>query len=308
MYYFIVNPSSRSGKGIKLWQTIQTQLNLYDIPYQVIHTTRPHHATKLAKHLSSDSKPKTVIVLGGDGTLNETINGLSKNSNITLGYIPTGSSNDFARSLTLCTKPLEALANILSSVATIQEIDYGTLQLLDGTSRRFVVSCGVGFDASICQTSAISFIKKLLNFFHLGKLSYIAIGIHHLFTEKTCHGTLILDDMETVSLNNLFFLSSHIHPYEGGGLAFCPNANYADGALDLCVVEAKHIPKRIFILLCSLFKKHGFVKGVHLYRCQKAEIILEKPMYLHTDGESFDEKVDHFIVSASPNDHYRFIR
>ena len=76
MYYFIVTPSSRSGKGIKLWETIQTQLNLYDIPYQVIHTTRPYHATKLAKHLSSDSKPKTVIVLGGDGTLNERVKSL----------------------------------------------------------------------------------------------------------------------------------------------------------------------------------------------------------------------------------------
>ena len=308
MYYFIVNPKSRSGYGMEIWKRIQLQLQEHDISYQVIHTTKPGHATKLANHLSSDQKPKTVIVLGGDGTLNETINGILPNSAITLGYIPTGSGNDLARSLSLCSDPLEALANLLSSVATVEEIDYGTLQLEDGSSHRFVVSCGIGYDASICNGISHSFFKKLFNVLHLGKLGYVALGIRHLFTEKTCNGTLILDDMETVPINHLFFMSSHIHPYEGGGFAFCPNAHYADGALDLCVVEAKHIPKRIFILLCALLKKHTHLKSVKIYRCQKAVLHLDTPMILHTDGECNYGKVKTLTVSASPYDHYRLIR
>ncbi len=306
MYYFIINPSSRSGKGMALWKEIQTELNRHNISYQAIHTTGSGHATKLSHHLSLDSRKKMLIVLGGDGTLHEVINGLSPSSSLALGYIPTGSSNDLARSLKLESKPLKALSNILSGVP-LRQVDYGTLSLSDGSIHRFVVSCGIGFDASICAESVDSPIKKLCNFLHLGKLSYIAIGIKHIFTQKGCDGTLVLDDRETIPLKNLFFASSHIHPFEGGGLAFCPNADYKDGALDLCVVEAKWIPKRLFILICALLKKHESCKGVHIYRCQKAVFHLDKPLFLHTDGESKYEKTADFTVSSSPTDHYQII-
>lgn len=306
MYYFIINPNSKSGKGSSIWHQIQHQLNTHQISYQAIHTMYSGHATKLIKQLCSSSKPKTVIVLGGDGTLSEVIQGLSVPNLLTIGYIPTGSGNDFARSLQLNASPLKLLSHLLHST-TIVEIDYGTFTFHDGTSHRFAVSCGIGFDAMICKKSANSSIKKLLNHLHLGSLSYLFIGIPTIFTRQHYRGTLVLDDMETISIRNLFFASIHIHPFEGGGFAFCPNAHYADGALDICIVEAKWIPKRILILLATFLKKHEKLPGVHIYRCQKAHFSFQHSIPLHMDGDCPETSVKTFTVSASPKDHFRFL-
>ena len=306
MYYFIMNPKSKSGKSIAIWKQIEQELNTKQINYRAIYTRYQGHATKLANHLCRSKKPKTIIVLGGDGTLSEVIQGISVPCPHTIGYIPTGSGNDFAKSMGLKSSPLIALSNLLTN-QSIQEIDYGTVTFSNEISRRFIVSCGIGFDAAICQKSIHSPIKRLLNRIHLGSLSYLMIGIPTIFSHKSCNGTLVLDNKKKIPLNNLFFASIHIHPFEGGGFAFCPDANFTDGALDICVVEAKWIPKRILILLCSLLKKHTACPGVHIYRCQKATFFLDHPLDFHMDGECPTSPISSLTVSSSPNDHYLFL-
>ena len=113
MYIFIVNPNSRSGMGSRIWNTVEPVLNERNIRYRVFFTKYQCHAVKLVREITSDGQAHTIIILGGDGTVNEAVNGIADLSKITLGYIPTGSSNDFARSLRLPTDPLAALDNIL---------------------------------------------------------------------------------------------------------------------------------------------------------------------------------------------------
>ena len=84
------------------------------VPYQVFFTKYQGHATQIARTLTQEKDCRSLIVLGGDGTLNEAVNGIADLARVTLGYIPIGSSNDFARSLRLEQDPLKALEKILT--------------------------------------------------------------------------------------------------------------------------------------------------------------------------------------------------
>ena len=76
MYTFIANPNARSGRGILLWKQIEKILLEKEIAYNVLFTKYQHHATRLVHDLTSDGAPHTIVVLGGDGTLNEVIDGI----------------------------------------------------------------------------------------------------------------------------------------------------------------------------------------------------------------------------------------
>ena len=114
MYTFIVNPNAKTGLGYQVWSSLEAILKEKSVNYQVFFTKYQKHATRLAQKLTQESGAKTLIVLGGDGTINEVINGIEDLTDTVLGYIPIGSSNDFARGMGLSTDPIQALKHILS--------------------------------------------------------------------------------------------------------------------------------------------------------------------------------------------------
>ena len=203
MYIFIVNPNSRSGMGSRIWNTVEPVLNERNIRYRVFFTKYQRHAVKLVREITSDGQAHTIIILGGDGTVNEAVNGIADLSKITLGYIPTGSSNDFARSLRLPTDPLAALDNILRPSRYLS-VNIGILTYNNKNSvkkRRFAVSSGMGFDAGICHEAMISRMKVLLNKLRLGKLTYVGIALRQILTLTPCRITVTLDDGRRISFD-----------------------------------------------------------------------------------------------------------
>ena len=114
MYYFIINPHSRSGYGFKVWKRIEKLLKLECVEYRAFLTERPGQAAEYADQLTKGcQEPRIIVVVGGDGTVNEVLDGLSFCNTITLGYIPTGSGNDLARSLRLPRSPRKCLKKVL---------------------------------------------------------------------------------------------------------------------------------------------------------------------------------------------------
>lgn len=95
MYHFIVNPNARSGLGQKVWSNLEIILKTRNIDYEVHFTKYQKHATMLTKKITSDGNEHTVVALGGDGTVNEVVNGIVDFDKTILGYIPIGSSNGF---------------------------------------------------------------------------------------------------------------------------------------------------------------------------------------------------------------------
>lgn len=300
MYHFIINPCSRSGHGKKIWKIVNRYLDEHKIAYTSHFTHYECHATKLAASICSDNNGgKHIIVLGGDGTVNEVINGISSYQDVILSYIPSGSSNDLARSLGISKNPIVALESILKS-QTFPYYDHGMLTIKDtDQERKFAVSTGIGFDASICYEALGSKIKYILNLLKLGKLTYVLIGIKQLIQYKPTDGAIIIDQGEEITLKNIFFIASMIHPYEGGGLKLAPHTNPSDHKISVCVFY--DIPKRkAAIVIPSLFfGKHTGFKGVKIFECTNVTIKTKDSLILHTDGE-FAGRSNHIQVSCLP--------
>lgn len=295
MYYFIINPQSRSGKGRRIWKEVKRCLDKRNISYEACLTEGAGHARAIAQEITSTPKGDDVIivVLGGDGTLNEVVDGMTFYDRFSLAYIPAGSGNDFARGLRLPKKHIRVLNRILNS-QNYRYLDYGVLSFgdLEAQNRRFVVSAGIGFDAEVCHEILVSRMRRVLNRLHMGKLSYIIIGIKKLAGIKPSNGYMILDDTKRVDFKNVLFVSAHIHRYEGGGFAFAPKADPADGCLEICAVS--NLPRRrlVAVLFFSLFGMHMGLRGVRTYRCREIRVHSDRPMAVHTDGESCGWQTD----------------
>ena len=287
MYHIIINPASRTGKGITLWKdVIAPALQKEDVSYRTYLSEKPGDIAAIAGDVyrTEKERPLYFIVLGGDGSVNEFLQGLPDTKDVILGYIPTGSSNDLARDLGFSKKPADNLDRILHT-GSPRWMDLGTAVLADGTIRRFANSCGIGFDAAVCEQTNRSKMKKFMNKIGLGKLSYLGIALMQLFAAKKVSATLTLHDKEPIEIKNMLFTAGMIHRFSGGGFMFGPTANDNDGVLDLC--EVGDIPK--LLVLCALptafWGKHFIFSGVNAHTADSYSIKTNSPMWVQTDGE-----------------------
>lgn len=301
MYHFIVNPGSKTGKGIKIWQTIEKYLITYNIAYSYYFTNPKVSITEIINKISKKSEQnKKIVILGGDGTLNETVNSLTDEEleNTYIGYIPTGSSNDFARSLKISMDPIVALKQILSSDNYLA-LDIGKLKISDNKEVKFVVSSGSGFDANTVKLANMSKIKTTLNFFGLGKFAYILKAISSLFRSPFSNGIITVDGNDVRAYDKMFFVISMIQSYEGGGVKFSPDADPTDGQLSICIAHGLSKFKIIVALLHVLAGKHRGLKGIELFNCKSMDVKLDKTWDLHTDGE-YPGSYNSFSVTCLP--------
>ena len=286
MYNFIVNPRARSKQGNNIWKKLKLELDTRGVIYREFLTTGQGHGKKIADKLTQNrDKEVTIIVLGGDGTLNEVVNGINSIDRVTLGYIPIGSSNDFARGMELETDPYKALEIILHPTA-YRRVDYGIVTL-GSFSRRYVVSAGIGYDAGVCYETNYSSIKTILNKLHIGGLTYGIIGLKQLLNLPLVKADILMDDEKTFEKSKLIFVSTHIQRFEGGGFMFCPHASCVDGKLDVCIANNILKLKVLSIIPKAYTGNHLKYKGINIYRCSKMKIMVDRPLYVHTDGESF---------------------
>lgn len=301
MYNILVNPASKSGLGLYIFDQLKPVLHKKGISYKLIQSAYAGHMTEIVRELTAVSEKIQLIVLGGDGTMNEVLQGIRDFSLVEIGYIPTGSSNDLARALQLPKDPRVLLDRILSGTGK-RLIDLGKLTCTpsgtDNTiNRYFIVSSGIGFDAAVCEESISSPFKNTLNKLRLGKLTYLAIALKQLIAAHKVSCKLILDGHKTIHMERFLFITSMNHPYEGGGFLFCPDADNSDGVLDICAVG--HIPKPLILLALptAYFGKHTVFPGISLHRAARIEIHSAVPLWIHTDGEvSF--KSSHIYISC----------
>ena len=154
---------------------------------------------------------------------------------------------------------------------------------------RFLVSCGIGYDAAVCAEVESSPLKGILNKLGLGKVTYLGIGLKNMLTCRHTKTEVVMDDGEKQMLNGMMFIAMMSHRYEGGGFCFCPKADYQDGRLDLCIADSIPHWKLPVIIPFALMGKHLIFKGVSSGLISRIEIAAECPLWLHTDGEVLGE-------------------
>ncbi|EAX97676.1 hypothetical protein TVAG_346780 [Trichomonas vaginalis G3] len=294
MFHFIVNPSSQSGKSKSLWKLIERELKEHHIDYKVHYTRYEYHAIQLVQEICKEKGFKTIVALGGDGTVSEVVNGITDFDNVKFGYIPTGSSNDFSRGLGLPTKFKKALDTVLYS-KNYKEIDVGCLDFGNNETQKFGVSCGMGFDAAVCMEAYSSPIKDFLNRIHMGFFTYTVIAVKNIFTYKCSKITITFDDKDTRVYDRCLFLSSLNGPCEGGGLRLAPHANPFDEYLDVFVLNTDNKVKILLFFPLAYLNCHSalnYFDEVDIVRCKKLHIVSDVPLPVHRDGEPCKYRTD----------------
>lgn len=305
MLHFIVNIRGGSGQAFITWNKIQKILKDRKIEHKVHVTQRAGHASQIARELSvSGGEDMRLVVVGGDGALNEVINGIGKNekgeadisnfSKVKIGLIPTGSGNDFSRGMKIPRHSPEKALDLILNAGDGRRIDLGKATVLDdedggtggkGRESLFAISSGFGLNAIVGTGINTAKIKKILNFIRLGKLSYGLYTLQTLFTMKTYSVRLKFDDDEAKSFRKMIFIANMNFSAEGGGVPMSPEALGDDGELSMCMAHG--VPKILtffffpFLLLGA--QKH--LPGFFMRNYRTLEIESDMPSVLHTDGE-----------------------
>lgn len=286
MYHFIVNLNSRTGKAKKIWEDIRTELERREVPYVLHETKYAGHAIDISRKLvRNEEGPIKVIVLGGDGTFNEVINGAREHDKIEFGYIPTGSGNDLARGLALPADPMENLDRILNS-KEYWYMDMGCLSWDEGESKKyFAVSTGVGVDADVCRRALSSTLKKVLNKIGLGKLTYALLTLQSLFALPPMNAHIVADGVDYGILDKVTFIAMMNHKCEGGGVPMSPTADAMDGKISMCCIHGIGKIRCLFMFPSLLSAKHTNKSAYLGIDFKEADIVLKTPYVWHTDGE-----------------------
>ena len=274
MLDFIVNPSAggKDGKKIKrALPKIEKHLAANNIPYVVHMTKNPKQATMLTDFLIKNGATD-IIVVGGDGTLHEVLNGFSNFENVNLGIIPCGTGNDFISALKLPLDPIKALNIILNGEAKYTDF----MQM--PTVRGFNI-IGMGIDVDVLKR--YSRLKKKTKF------KYTLCLIKAL-----CHFKCISFDAEIDGKKSTYnsFMACIANGYRyGGGIPICPVADPTDKQLDF--VAIKNMSKLKLIKAFVSLKKGNVLKApetTHI-NMQKVKIFPNGHYTVNVDGELYDD-------------------
>ncbi|SCZ79310.1 diacylglycerol/lipid kinase family protein [Pseudobutyrivibrio xylanivorans] len=283
---FIVNKASRTGKAADTWARIDEYLKNNKVEYQIFFTAGAGDATEFARQATSSGEKVGLFVMGGDGTLNEALNGIADFENTLYTPLPSGSANDFVSGIGLKGDVLEILDRALHS-EEVRTFDVGKV-LYEGNERLFGVSAGIGVDAYVCLQALDSKLKKFLNRLGLGSATYGLLTVGDIFTMPFSDAKITSwyrGQENQMEVKDIIFAAAMNCRAEGGGVPMAPNATPDSGFLT--AFYAHDISRlKCFTLLPSLIAgKHEGKSGFDLLNFDKIQIEMESAMCVHADGE-----------------------
>lgn len=293
-YHFIINPSACNGRSMKVWRKLERQLKRLGTSYEARMTEKPGDAGRLSRELTNGrGEAGVIVVVGGDGTLNEVLDGLSFGGPVTLGYIPAGFGDNLARSLRIPRRrPVRELKRILNP-RSHRQLDYGVVSYGEESEhRRFMISSGIGLNAAVYQDIQTARTKRKSKRFGLGRCGCAFLGIRQFLRARPFKGYIVLDGVQKVEFNHLYLISAYIHPFEGNGFRFAPGADPCDGRLTVRVIHQAARRGLVPIFLGAFRGSRKKYAGSRVYTCQEVEIHTERPMPVHTDGEGCRAQTD----------------
>ena len=277
-HVFIINPKAGKGKGLELIGRIREN---FKTPI-ILRTCYPGHATELA---SEYAQPDTIIYsIGGDGTLNEVINGVASSEHAletAVAVVPYGSGNDFLKELTDIKDPVKLLERYRAQKE--KSIDLGMIN-----GRYFIGVASVGFDATVTYNARKYKRLPLIG----GELSYLISVFMTIIRLKSYVVLLGIDGNQPIRKRMLFTTMANGCHY-GGGMKPAPNALIDDGMLDFCVVDKAPRWKVLLLLPKYIRGKHASFKEVNMYRGKSIVIKGTYPLPINIDGEViWSKKID----------------
>ena len=230
----IINPTAKGGKTAGQWPMISELLKQNDVPFDHAFTEGSGHGIELARE-AADAGYETIAAVGGDGTVNEVVNGIvdkDGRGKATLGIICTGTGRDCIRSLNIpdnLGKACELIAN-----HNCINIDLGHVEYIsDGNQnqRYYINTAGLGFPASVAERTKR--FKKMG-----GTIPFLLAFATVFFAYKAKDTALNIDGLILQERNLLIAVNNG--RYFGGGMKIAPDANPCDGLLDVVTIRDVH--------------------------------------------------------------------
>lgn len=215
-------------------------------------------------------RPDAVLAAGGDGTVNEVVNGL-RDTGVAMGIVPVGTANDFARQAGIPTDPREALALVLDT--TPVAIDLGEL---NGRAFLNVSTAGIGAETT-AETAPAA--KEML-----GPLAYALVGMKKLLGEAPERRARFIGPGFALDLEYLVFAVGNAQA-TGSGVAITPLARANDGLLDVCVVGPVARASMAPLFLDVRRGEHLERDGVHYVQTPWLRVESDEPVSVNVDGE-----------------------
>ena len=269
MLNLIVNSKSLNKKGQKLLTSVKERLSERGVEYHVFLSEKAGDVQKIANAITSAGATR-IVVFGGDGTLNEALNGLADPSKCELGLIPTGTGNDFAAAAEI-PLGLAALDMILDGESSF--VDY--IQFDNG--KRCMNIAGIGIDVDVLYRYERKGKRRKINYF----FSLLSSLIHYRPIELSVQ----TDDGEIQNFRSLIACVCNGYRF-GGGIPICPGAEIDSGKLELLVADCPsrwRIPFELIHLMRGKLLKRPIA---HKFTCTSARIFVpEGKTYAQFDGE-----------------------
>ena len=293
----ILNPNAGDSKCFDSWALISGKLDDAGVPYCLHKADEPSRGTVVAKQLCQEGH-RHFIVIGGDGTINEVIDGIFSaginTREVYLSVMPLGRGNDWARTHHFSQTVEENLTTLLQGNFTSHDVGlvktYKEDQVVQ--QRHFINICGFCFDAEVIYTATY---KKPHS---LGLSVYVLSLIKTLFKYKAQHVKVKMDDK---TFDDKSFLAvAAICKYNGGGMCQAPMADYQDGLFDVVIVP-KVSPLRVIFNVKRLFAGTHIqkIKKIKTYKTKELQIESEDVLRCEVEGELLE--TGNYHLSIIPN-------
>ena len=278
----IFNPAANKGRAARVQTDLLLLLRAAGLRPELFITSQAGEAVALARDLAQAQRHAAVIAAGGDGTINEVLNGLFGTS-MPLGLLPVGTGNDFVKMFDLASLPM-----------AVERIAQGTLRTIDVglvNGRAFLNGIGIGIDAQIAIEAHK--IKRLS-----GLAVYVAALLRTVRSFRPPELQLTFDDQILTGRWSMVTIGNG--GCHGGGFWVTPDAQVDDGRFDICTAEA--MPT---LRILRSFPR--VIKGTHIGEpgitiTHASNVIVEAPhgAPVHVDGEILGADVTRLEIEIRP--------
>lgn len=293
----IVNPKAQSGAAAAAAERLQRFLSLYlhNQGFDVAMTEYPRHATEIAANAAGYA---CVLALGGDGVIHEVASGLmsiAAGSRPVLGVVPVGSGNDFARTLGLNDSSGKDFAYLTQCEARTCDIVRITHD--NGDEEYSIQTFSFGLDAAVgLGTHDLRYTTGLT-----GVPLYMASAARAFGRDYRNFGVRAVFDAEpALDLATVTFAVQN-GPTYGSGFKICPDADPADGLMDICYTQGP-APRSVAVPVFLSAKNGHHVRSryTHLRRAKRVELTFAEPDFpIQADGERVEG--EHLVLECIPH-------
>ncbi|GAB4292076.1 MAG: diacylglycerol kinase family lipid kinase [Coriobacteriia bacterium] len=269
----IANPAARHGETAPLVPVIEELLET-TVEHETVLTERPGHAVELARSAEGFD---TVLAVGGDGTAHEVLNGLMARpaeNRPSMSIVPTGSGNDWRRTLGISEDLSTAVRQVLSGRHTA--VDVGRCNDI-----YFANSIAIGLDARVTAKA----VEMKVTTGWSGLPLYLRSLFYVLFNEFYSHQVRIEYDSGPASTHDIMLLAVTNGPTYGGGFFITPSAVPDDGLFDTCMIDKLSLVSALWRLPFVVVGKHTWMSQVHMARHTSVVLTADEPVAGQIDGE-----------------------